>query len=231
MPIGASNTKRKYTMQFSIPVDTIKALLLAAAKGDIRYYLNAVCLDVAPDGSAVAVSTNGHIMLALPVDGEVTEDGAAPRRIVAGQYVIPRDVLEGLKAPWKGGAATVTIDTAAQTVTVSLAGKSAVSKLVDGKFPDWRRVVPRTVSGLVSQFNAEYLTAFGKIHKLLGGKYSPGILHNGGDGGNFVESAARVLLPGDAVGVLMPMRGFDSATVENPAWLDYPAATDTAAAA
>jgi DNA polymerase-3 subunit beta len=216
-------------MQFSIPVDTIKALLLAAAKGDIRYYLNAVCLDVAPDGSAVAVSTNGHIMLALPV--ERAEDDGEPRATVAGQYVIPRDVLEGLKAPWKGGAATVTIDTAAQTVTVAVAGKASSSALVDGKFPEWRRVVPRKVSGLASQFNAEYVATFGKIHKLLGGKFSPGILHNGGDGGNFVESAARVLLPGEAVGVLMPMRGYDGATVENPAWLDYPAATDTAAAA
>ena len=56
-------------MQFSIPVDTIKALLLAAAKGDIRYYLNAVCLDVAPDGTAVAVATDGHIMLARGYQG------------------------------------------------------------------------------------------------------------------------------------------------------------------
>jgi len=207
-------------MQFSIPVDTIKALLLAAAKGDVRYYLNAVCLDVAPDGSAVAVSTNGHIMLALPVDGEVTEDGAAPRRIVANQYIIPRDVLEGLKAPIKKAVAIVIIDTAAQTVTVSLAGKSAVSKLVDAKFPDWRRVVPRQVSGLVSQFNTEYVAVFGKIHKLLGGAYSPGIMHNGGPN----ESAARVLLPRDAVGVLMPIRAPENATVENPAWLDSPAA-------
>ena len=212
-------------MQFSIPVDTIKALLLAAAKGDIRYYLNAVCLDVAPDGSAVAVSTDGHIMLALPV--ERAEDDGAPRATVAGQYVLPRDVLEGLKAPWKGGAATVSIDAGAKTVTVTVAGKASSAALVDGKFPDWRRVVPRKVSGLVSQFNAEYVATFGKIHKLLGGKYSPGILHNGGEH----ESAARVLLPGDAVGVLMPMRGPENATVENPAWLDYPAATDTAAAA
>jgi hypothetical protein len=227
MPIRASNTKRKYTMQFSIPVDTIKALLLAAGKGDIRYYLNAVCLDVAPDGSAVAVSTNGHILLALPVE---RFDYGAHSPIVAGQYSIPRDVLEGIKAPIKKAAAIVIIDTAAQTVTVSLAGKSAVSKLVEGKFPDWRRVVPRTVSGLVSQFNTEYVAAFGKIHKLLGGTYSPGIAHNGGIG-DIVHSAARVLLPGEAVGVLMPMNGAVPTEFQSPAWLDYPAATDTAAAA
>jgi DNA polymerase-3 subunit beta len=212
-------------MQFSIPVDTIKALLLAAAKSDIRYYLNGVCLDVAHDGSAVAIATNGHIMLALPA--ERAEGDGELRAIVAGQYIIPRDVLEGLKAPWKGGAAIVTIDTAAQTVTVTVAGKAASAALVDGKFPDWRRVVPRTVSGVVSQFNTEYVATFGKIHKLLGGEYSPGILHNGGEH----ESAARVLLPGDAVGVLMPMRGYENATIDNPAWLDYPTATDTAAAA
>ncbi|MCA3503149.1 MAG: hypothetical protein IOD05_07865, partial [Rhodobacter sp.] len=156
-------------MQFSIPVDTIKALLLAAARNDVRYYLNGICMDVAPNGSAVAVSTDGHILLALPV--ERAEDDGEPRATVAGQYVIPRDVLEGLKAPLKGGAATVTIDVGAKTVTVAVAGKASSAALVDGKFPDWRRVVPRKVSGLVSQFNAEYVATFGKIHKLLGGKY------------------------------------------------------------
>jgi DNA polymerase-3 subunit beta len=179
---------------------------------------------VAHDGSAVAVATDGHIMLALPVE---RFDYGAHSTIVAGQYIIPRDVLEGLKAPWKGGTAIVIVDTAAQTVTVTVAGKASSAALVDGKFPEWRRVVPRTVSGVVSQFNTEYVATFGKIHKLLGGKYSPGILHNGGEH----ESAARVLLPGDAVGVLMPMRGYENATVDNPAWLDYPTATDTAAAA
>ena len=192
--------------------------MLAAAKSDIRYYLNAVCLDVAPDGSAVAVATDGHIMLALPV--ERAEDDGELRATVAGQYVIPRDVLEGLKAPWKGGAATVAINTAAQIVTVTVAGKASSSALVDGKFPDWRRVVPRKVSGLASQFNAEYVATFGKIHKLLGGAYSPGIAHNGG----IVHSAARVLLPGDAVGVLMPMNGAVPTELDTPAWLDSPAA-------
>jgi hypothetical protein len=94
---------------------------------------------------------------------------------------------------------------------------------MDDKYPDWRKVVPLTVSGEVAQFNAEYVGAFGKVHKLLGSKYSPVIRHNG-------DSAARVVLTGDAVGVIMPMRG-DPQPLDNPSWLVTPPAPAVAEAA
>jgi hypothetical protein len=53
--------------------------------------------------------------------------------------------------------------------------------------------------------------------------YSPVIRHNG-------DNAARVVLAGDAVGVIMPMRG-DPQPLDNPAWLVTPPATAVAEAA
>lgn len=186
-----------------------------SCKKDIRYYLNAVCIDVRAT-DIVAVATNGHILVALPLATDST--------IVPGQYIIPRDVLENLKPAYKGAQVTVTIDPTAQTVSVNVGGSSTSTQLVDGRFPEWRRVVPRVVSGKVSQFDADYVAAFGKINALLGSKHSPAIAHNGGSE-NLVEGAARVLLTGEAIGVLMPMR-YDNPTVDNPSWLDAnPAAT------
>jgi hypothetical protein len=85
------------------------------------------------------------------------------------------------------------------------------------------------VSGRVSQFDSDYVATFGKINKLLGSKYSPAIAHNGGENG--ADSAARVLLTGDAIGVIMPMR-CDSTALDYPPWLQrspVPAAVAIAA--
>jgi hypothetical protein len=205
-------------MQFAIPVDTIKALLLIAAKKDIRYYLKSVCIDVRATDS-VAVVTDGHKLMAVSL--EYIGNRCAP--FVPGQYIIPRDVLDAFK-PGNRAPVTVTINATARTVTLYGGGATVTAPLVDAQYPDWRRVVPLTCSGEVAQFNADYVGAFGKAHKLMGGKYSPAIVHNG-------NGAARVLLAGDTVGVLMPFRENDSTPkFENPDWLAAPAAPDTAAA-
>jgi DNA polymerase-3 subunit beta len=200
-------------MQFHIPADTIKALLVIAAKSDTRHYLNSVCIDVRAS-DAVAVATDGHKLLAVALTA--TDDAPA---LVPGQYIIRREALEGVKAVLKRPI-TVTIDPTTRTATIDNGSTVSSSPLMDDKYPDWRRVVPLTVSGEVSQFNAEYVGAFGKVHKLLGGKYSPSIRHNG-------DNAARVILPGDAVGVIMPMRG-DSQPLDNPSWLVPPSAIEPA---
>ena len=197
-------------MQFSVTADTLKALTLIAAKDDRRYYLNGVCIDVAVTGAteAVAVATDGHMLIAVPLqlDADVTA--------AAGQYIIPRELIDGLKAR-KGAFATVKLD--ARSVTINVGGANITAPLIDGQYPDWRRVVPRTVTGLASQIDADYLHAMKKAHKLLGGSYSPTIAHNGaetGDGG-----AARVLLAADAIGVIMPLRA-DKPVLDTPAWLE-----------
>jgi DNA polymerase-3 subunit beta len=203
-------------MKFSIDADTIKALLVIAAKKDIRDYLSSVCIDVR-ESDAVAVVTDGHKLLAVALTA--TDDAPA---LVPGQYIIRREALEGVKAVLKRPI-TVTIDPTTRTATIDNGSTVTSSPFMDDKYPDWRKVVPLTVSGAVSQFNADYIGAFGKVHKLLGGAYSPAIQHNG-------DAAARVILPGDAIGVLMPMRG-EPQPLDNPSWLVTPSATVAAEAA
>jgi len=205
-------------MKFLIPADTIKALLVIAAKKDVRGYLNSVCIDVRAS-DAVAVVTDGHKMLAVALT--VTDDAAAAA-LVPGRYIVAREALESVKPVLKRPI-LVTIDPTARAATLDNGSAATTTPLMDATYPDWRKVVPLTVSGEVAQFNAEYVGAFGKVHKLLGGKYSPVIRHNG-------DNAARVVLAGDAVGVIMPMR-FNLQPLENPAWLVTPDAPAVAEAA
>jgi DNA polymerase-3 subunit beta len=192
-------------MKITIDHNVIKALLICAAKQDVRYYLKGVLVD-ARASDVTLVTTDGHRMLAYPVATDAIE------ALAVGQYIIPREALEAVK-PCKAGRATlpitIEIDVAHGRENKITGATSTVTPLVDGKFPDWRRVMPKTVSGELAQYQAEYLGDFGRIAELFGTK-QPHIHYNG-------SSAAIVSNLGAALGVLMPMRS-DVEFSALPAW-------------
>ncbi len=197
-------------MKITIDHSIIKALLICAAKHDVRYYLKGVCVDARANGDVVLVATDGHRLLAYPVAVDNIE------ALAPGEYIIPREALEAVK-PAKAGRITlpiyIDIVTAPnqpdpERVGVTIKGKtsititgatSSVTAPIDGKYPDWRRIVPASTSGEIAQFNADYVSGFGDVCKLLGGSYGPYINHNGG------APAVITNLPG-ALGILMPLR-------------------------
>ena len=193
-------------MKITIDHNIVKALLICAAKQDIRYYLKGICVDARANGDVVLVTTDGHRLLAYPVATDAIE------ALAPGQYIIPREALEAVK-PCKAGRhmlpITIEIDTAKGLENKITGATSTVTPLIDGKFPDWRRVLPKTVSGEPAQYQAEYLGDFGRIADLLGTK-QPHIHYNG-------SAAAIVGNLGAALGVLMPMRS-DAEFSALPAW-------------
>jgi DNA polymerase-3 subunit beta len=193
-------------MKITIDHNIAKALLICAAKQDIRYYLKGICVDARANGDVVLVTTDGHRLLAYPVATDAIE------ALAPGQYIIPREALEAVK-PCKAGRhmlpITIEIDTAKGLENKITGATSTVTPLIDGKFPDWRRVLPKTVSGEPAQYQAEYLGDFGRIADLLGTK-QPHIHYNG-------SAAAIVGNLGAALGVLMPMRS-DAEFSALPAW-------------
>ena len=210
-------------MKITIDHSVIRALLLCAPKTDLRYYLIGVCVD-ARATDVTLVTTDGHRLLAYPVAADAIE------ALAPGQYIIPREALEAVK-PAKAGRhilpITIEIDTApdqpdperagaaikGKTSIIVAGATSTVTAPIDGKYPDWRRVMPAQVSGEPTQYSAEYIAGFGDICKLLGSKYGPFINHNG-------NSAAPVTNLGPALGVIMPLRldGEDVKFSTLPAW-------------
>lgn len=200
----------------TLPLDTLKALLQAAAKKDTRYYLVGILVD-RRENDCTLVATNGHMLLAVPHSPPEGGTLALP----VGQYIIPRELVETVKAP-PSGMVTITIDAAAQTVTIE--GASTVTgKLIDGKYPDWRRVVPASADNVPTQYDPTYLAAFHKAALLLGAPKHGAIpfvtFHNGG-------KAATITFPRhDARGVLMPMRhnsdGILPVFEDVPAWAKH----------
>ena len=144
-------------MQFTIKTNELKALLLCAAKNDIRYYLNGVHFESTPHG-IIAASTDGHRLLCINLPNEQAEGIKA---------LIPRALIE---AAIKTKAPTIDVMIEGANVTLSSMGQNVSGSITDGVFPDFRRVIPNTVSGEAgSQFNNEYLTDFDKVGKLING--------------------------------------------------------------
>jgi DNA polymerase-3 subunit beta len=105
----------------------------AMAQQDIRYYLNGMLLVV--DGTTVrAVATDGH-RLALC---EVSKDGASNKI----EAIIPRKTVLELSRLLPDSDDPVRVQMAANQVKFSFDNIELVSKLVEGKFPDYQRVLP-----------------------------------------------------------------------------------------
>jgi len=126
-----------FTADFTLPASTFKYLLsmvhFAMAQQDIRYYLNGMLLVV--DGTTVrAVATDGH-RLALC---EVAKDGASNKI----EAIIPRKTVLELSRLLPDSDNPVRVQMAANQVKFSFDDIELVSKLVEGKFPDYHRVLP-----------------------------------------------------------------------------------------
>lgn len=122
---------------FQIPQKTLKQLLnqvgFAMAVHDIRYYLNGI-LFVAEGHQLTLVATDGH-RLAL---ASATLDTEVPKQ----EVILPRKTVLELQRLLSDGDALIDMQFASNQARFSLGAMEFVTKLVEGKFPDYHRVIP-----------------------------------------------------------------------------------------
>jgi len=116
----------------------------AMAQQDIRYYLNGLLL-VVEGKKVMVVATDGHRLAYCCVEEGVVGNDQLPRQ----EVIIPRKTILELQRLLDDSDAPVGIELAANQIRFSLGNISLVSKLVEGKFPDFQRVIP---SGYVKSF-------------------------------------------------------------------------------
>jgi DNA polymerase III subunit beta len=126
-----------YDASFSVAQKELKQLMsavhFAMAQQDIRYYLNGMLLVLEP-GKLHAVATDGHRLAHImsAVEGlESTQEVIVPRKTVLEMLRL----LDDSDQP-------VTIDVAPGQIRFKFGDVELVSKLVEGKFPDYKRVIP-----------------------------------------------------------------------------------------
>ena len=123
---------------FSVPQKTLKDLLgqvaFAMAVHDIRYYLNGI-LFVAEGNQLSLVATDGH-RLAF---ASATLDVAVPKQ----EVILPRKTVIELQRLLSDAEGDIEMQFASNQAKFSFDGMEFVTKLVEGKFPDYNRVIPK----------------------------------------------------------------------------------------
>ncbi len=112
----------------------IEATHFAMAQQDVRYYLNGLMLELA--GSRLrAVATDGHRLSLADMETELQLEESA-------QVIVPRKGITELLRLLEESDEVARIELGSNHVRVALPGMTFTSKLIDGRFPDYERVIP-----------------------------------------------------------------------------------------
>jgi DNA polymerase-3 subunit beta len=184
-----------------INVTTLKALLLFAGKKDIRYYLNGVHFERSATGT-VAVATNGHCLAVARLDRDAAEPAS---------FTVPREHLDNVVKGAKGGVDIVQVD-AAQCTLISSNGRITVP-LLDGKFPDWRRVVTPQQTGEKSYYHPDYHAMVDKAGQLIRPTKFAYLIQQNGNSVGYADLASTIYA------YVMPLRhDYDKDVISSPKW-------------
>jgi hypothetical protein len=186
----------KFIMQIQIQPGVFPAIASFAAKGDVRYVLNSVMVDAGPDG-VFLVGTDGHAIAVARID-------ATPHP--ARQYIIAGEVAD-LIAKNKRKPIDFDID------AMRFDNINAVE--VDGRYPDWRRVIKYKASDAIAFFDPKFHARVDAAAQMIQRKrVAPTLIRPGGNGVGYA--------PLDAEGMVgawvMPIRQDIDQMPTGPAW-------------
>lgn len=209
-------------MQLNVDATHLDFLCRFMAVNDVRFYLNGICIERIRGGGALMIATDGYTLCCIR-----DETGQAPAKPTI--LSITRPLLTASKKRVRGCGARRLVMRGDRLAVVNQLPDQDINQaaelysqpgnpVVDGVFPDWRRVVPDPKDldpGLKGEFNAEYLGRlnYGRYH---GAAFWQGHRDTG--------AIARITTPGlDAFVIIMPMRsGFGDDPNPLPDWFKKP---------
>src|SRR5438309_6374736 len=124
---------------FSVPQKLLKSLLglvqYAMAQQDIRYYLNGLLM-VVEEGQLKLVATDGHRLAYASRE-------LGGKNLSKQEVILPRKTIIELSKLLDDSDDSVAIELSSAQAKFKFGNVVLVSKLVDGKFPDYGRVIPQ----------------------------------------------------------------------------------------
>jgi DNA polymerase-3 subunit beta len=118
------------------------------AAQDVRYYLNGLLLLV--DGSELrTVATDGHRLAYASMPLEAAPDALRVEGAARQELILPRKTVLELNRLLADNDEPLSIEMTANQIRFQFGHINLVSKLIDGKFPDYERVIPATLKNVV----------------------------------------------------------------------------------
>lgn len=226
-----------------VNADLFRRAMCCISKEPTRYYLNGVHIEPHKDGGALLVSTDGHRLIVIRDKDAFIEGGTA---IIKPRKWIARALDDKSTLPQFIVVSGATLALASETPTIRKPGEPYIKHvrdndallalptkpdknvramqwcdvIIDGKFPDWRRVVPKQIidDAPIGEFNAEQLRSLGAA--LAGVARGTRVLASSKDAGHphFVFSGCSEV---DGFGIILPMRATTTKSAI-PAWMIEP---------
>lgn len=149
--------------RFEIAAYDLKRLIdktrFAISTEETRYYLNGIYLHTAVSGTKPmlrAVATDGHRL----AQAELPQPGGAGG--MPG-IIVPRKTVHELQRLLEGGDKEVSVAVSQTKVRFDIGTVTLTSKLIDGTFPDYGRVIPQSNDKLLKVSNAEFISAVDRV--------------------------------------------------------------------
>ncbi|WP_210397935.1 DNA polymerase III subunit beta [Motiliproteus sediminis] len=155
------------TLEILIPQQRLRHLIertsFAMAQQDVRYYLNGMLLEL-KDNELRTVATDGHRLATsvCEVEADISD------RL---QVIVPRKGIIELGRLLEDSDAAARLVVGSNHIRVNTGTFVFTSKLVDGKFPDYERVIPRGGDKLVIADRQELRQVLTRIAILSNEKY------------------------------------------------------------
>ncbi len=186
----------------------LRAVSRFAAKKDIRFYLVGIRVE-SNSMQTRMIGCDGHTLAVHRADAKGDNEGAwegiIPLRAV--------NTLLKLKPMHKSMAnepITLTIQDTGE-IRADWCGQSLNFRPLDGTYPDYKRVIPRTVSGESAWYQPEYLQLIDDAAADLGLKKNYSFRFNG-------TGSSLATIGNDMIAVIMPMRDMLSADTVGTEW-------------
>ena len=160
------NEAADYGPSFAVPQQTLKHLInqvhFAMAVHDIRYYLNGI-LFVAEGKTLTLVATDGH-RLGLAQAQLASE---IPKQ----EVILPRKTVLELQRLLRDEDTPIELRFAGNQAKFVFSGMEFVTKLVEGKFPDYNRVIPKNHKNSITLGRAPLLASLQRTAILTSEKF------------------------------------------------------------
>jgi DNA polymerase-3 subunit beta len=134
--------------RFSLPPADLKRLIdktqFAISTEETRYYLNGIYLHTIESGSGSgagstmmlrAVATDGHRLARVEIPAPEGAEGMPG-------VIVPRKAVAEIQKLLEGGEDSVAVELSSSKIRLTVGGVVLTSKLIDGTFPDYQRVIP-----------------------------------------------------------------------------------------
>ena len=152
---------------FALPREHLRRLIdktrFAISTEETRYYLNGIYLHKAADQDGTAqlraVATDGHRLSCADV---ALPDGAADMPGV----IVPRKTVAEVRKLIDDGDEPVSVALSETRIRFEVGAASLTSKLIDGSFPDYERVIPRGNNNIMTIASSGFAEAVDRVSSI-----------------------------------------------------------------